>query len=76
MHFRWRSITTAILQLGYAGLGTVGENHHVSPIHPEYFALPKKNRDIEGAKKLMAESGNADFEHELITSTKTGEEHR
>ena len=56
-----------ILQLGYAGRGTVGENHHVSPIHPEYFALPKKNRDVEGAKKLIAESGHADFEHELIS---------
>jgi peptide/nickel transport system substrate-binding protein len=57
----------AILQLGYAGRGTVGENHHVSPIHPEYYALPKKNRDVEGAKKLVAESGHADFEHELIS---------
>ncbi|UVC19308.1 ABC transporter substrate-binding protein [Mesorhizobium onobrychidis] len=56
-----------VLQLGYAGRGTVGENHHVSPIHPEYFALPKKSRDVEGAKKLIAESGNADFEHELIS---------
>ena len=56
-----------VLQLGYNGLGTVGENHHVSPIHPEYFELPKKARDVGGAKKLMAEAGQADFEHELIT---------
>ena len=27
-----------------------------------------KSRDIEGAKKLMAEAGHADFEHDLITS--------
>ena len=32
----------AVLQLGYGGRGTVGENHHVAPIHPEYFELPKK----------------------------------
>ncbi len=57
----------AVLQLGYSGRGTVGENHHVSPIHPEYYELPKKERDAEGAKKLMAEAGQADFEHELIT---------
>ncbi|MGY2997016.1 ABC transporter substrate-binding protein [Mesorhizobium sp. URHB0026] len=57
----------AVLQLGYAGRGVVGENHHVAPIHPEYFALPKKTRDIDGAKKLMAESGHTDFEHELIS---------
>jgi peptide/nickel transport system substrate-binding protein len=56
-----------VLQLGYAGLGTVGENHHVCPIHPEYAELPKKTRDVEGAKKLMAEAGQADFEHDLIT---------
>jgi peptide/nickel transport system substrate-binding protein len=56
-----------VLQLGYAGRGTVGENHHVSPIHPEYYPLPQKARDMEGAKKLMAEAGQADFEHELIT---------
>lgn len=58
---------SVVLQLGYNGLGTVGENHHVSPIHPEYAELPKKARDIEGAKKLMAEAGAADYEHDLIT---------
>ncbi|MGX5803878.1 ABC transporter substrate-binding protein [Bradyrhizobium sp. Arg314] len=56
-----------VMQLGYNGRGTVGENHHVSPIHPEYYPLPKKSRDAAGAKKLMAEAGQADFEHELIT---------
>ncbi|RUM98925.1 ABC transporter substrate-binding protein [Pseudaminobacter arsenicus] len=57
----------AVLQLGYGGRGTVGENHHVSPIHPEYYELPKKTRDIEGAKKLLEEAGQLDFEHDLIT---------
>lgn len=56
-----------VLQLGYNGRGDVGENHHVSPIHPEYYPLPKKTRDMAGAKKLMEEAGQADFEHELIT---------
>ena len=56
-----------VLQLGYSGRGDVGENHHVSPIHPEYYPLPKKTRDVAGAKKLMEEAGQADFEHELIT---------
>ncbi|MGN6766233.1 MAG: ABC transporter substrate-binding protein [Rhizobiaceae bacterium] len=57
----------AVLQLGYAGKGKIGENHHVSPIHPEYYPLPKKKQDVEGAKKLMTEAGQMDFEHELIT---------
>ncbi|TPI13979.1 ABC transporter substrate-binding protein [Mesorhizobium sp. B4-1-3] len=56
-----------VMQLGYNGRGTVGENHHVAPIHPEYYPLPKKERDAAGAKKLMAEAGQTDFEHELIT---------
>ncbi|QOF75569.1 ABC transporter substrate-binding protein (plasmid) [Aminobacter sp. SR38] len=56
-----------VLNLGYNGRGDVGENHHVAPIHPEYYPLPKKTRDMAGAKKLMEEAGQADFEHELIT---------
>ena len=58
---------SVVLQLGYGGRGVVGENHHVAPIHPEYAELPKKARDMEGAKKLLAEAGQADFEHEIIT---------
>ena len=57
-----------ILELGISGLGTVAENHHVCPIHPEYVALPKKVRDIAGAKKLMTDAGQIDFEHNLITN--------
>ncbi|TJV07996.1 MAG: diguanylate cyclase, partial [Mesorhizobium sp.] len=56
-----------VLQLGYGNAGTVAENHHVSPIHPEYFELAKIARDPAKAKALMAEAGQADFEHELIT---------
>ena len=56
-----------VLELGYAGLGQPAENHHVGPMHPEYFALPKKERDPEGAMKLLADAGMADYEHELIS---------
>ena len=38
-----------ILKLGFEGHGTVAENHHVAPIHPEYYELPKKSRNVEGA---------------------------
>jgi peptide/nickel transport system substrate-binding protein len=57
-----------VLKLGVDGHGSVAENHHVAPIHPEYYELPKKSRDIEAAKKLMTEAGQIDFEHDLITS--------
>ncbi|MEL6921170.1 MAG: ABC transporter substrate-binding protein, partial [Pseudomonadota bacterium] len=55
------------LQLGYAGLGTTAENHHVSPLHPEYAELPKPERDPAAAKALLEEAGFADFEHDLIS---------
>jgi peptide/nickel transport system substrate-binding protein len=56
-----------VLQLGYGGAGKVAENHHVCPIHPEYYQLPPIQRDTAKAKALMTEAGQIDFEHELIT---------
>ena len=56
-----------LLELGFNNNGRVGENHHVSPIHPEYAELPAPVHDPEGAAALMAEAGMADFEHELIS---------
>ena len=55
------------LELGFAGRGEVAENHHVAPLHPEYFALPPLVVDPEGAKAMMEEAGMGDFEHELIS---------
>jgi len=37
--------------------GTVGEHHHVSPIHPEYYPLPALEQDYEKAKALLKEAG-------------------
>ncbi len=56
-----------VLELGYAGLGQVAENHHVGPMHPEYAALPPISRDPAKAVALMTEAGMIDFEHELIS---------
>ena len=56
-----------LLELGFSGNGRVAENHHVSPIHPEYAELPPPVHDPEGAKALMEEAGMADFEHDLIS---------
>ena len=55
------------LELGYGGRGSPAENHHVGPIHPDYYELPPQKVDPEGARKLMEEAGMADFEHELIS---------
>ena len=58
---------SVVLKLGYDNAGEPAENHHVCPIHPEYAELPKVARDPAKAKALMAEAGQADFVHELIT---------
>ena len=58
---------SVVLKLGYNDAGTVGENHHVCQIHPEYFELPKVTRDLEKAKALMTEAGQMDTEFELIS---------
>lgn len=53
------------LELGYGDRGSVAENHHVGPIHPEYAPLPVQKHDPAGALALMKEAGMEDFEHEL-----------
>jgi peptide/nickel transport system substrate-binding protein len=50
----------ALVDIAYRGRGALGENHHVAPIHPEYFALPKLKQDHERARSLLAEAGYAD----------------
>ncbi len=47
----------AYRELIFAGDGDVGEDHHVSPIHPEYFPLPPLKRDVAAAKAMLAEAG-------------------
>ncbi|MFC3616186.1 ABC transporter substrate-binding protein [Lutimaribacter marinistellae] len=58
---------SVLLELGFSNNGRVAENHHVSPIHPEYAEIPAPVFDPEGAVALMEEAGMADFEHELIS---------
>ena len=56
-----------LLELGFSGNGRVAENHHVSPIHPEYAELPPPVFDPAGALALMKEAGMSDYEHDLIS---------
>jgi peptide/nickel transport system substrate-binding protein len=46
-----------LLEVAYFGRGAPGEDHHVAPIHPEYFALPMVKQDYNRAKALLAEAG-------------------
>jgi len=49
-----------MLAVAGRGQGMLGENHHVSPIHPDYAAIPPLARDVAAAKKLLAEAGYPD----------------
>ena len=56
-----------VLELGYSNRGTLAENHHVCPIHPEYAKLPALVVDGAAAKAAIATAGMADHEFELIS---------
>jgi peptide/nickel transport system substrate-binding protein len=56
-----------VLELGYNNQGTVAENHHVCPIHPEYAELPPLVVDPAAGKAMVAEAGFGEFEFELIS---------
>jgi peptide/nickel transport system substrate-binding protein len=58
---------SVVLDLGYQGLGTVAQNHHVGPMHPEYAELEPVVHDPARAMELLAEAGQADFEFEIIS---------
>jgi len=56
-----------VLELGYSNLGTVAENHHVCPIHPEYAELPPPVVDPAKAREMIEAAGMIDHEFELIS---------
>ena len=51
-----------IKALIYPDGGDVGEDHHVSPLHPEYALLPPLKRDVALAKALLKEAGQPNLE--------------
>jgi peptide/nickel transport system substrate-binding protein len=55
------------LELGYNNNGTMAENHHVAPIHPEYADIGKPEFNPAKAMELMTEAGMADYEHEIVS---------
>ncbi len=56
-----------VLELGYSNRGTVAENHHVCPIHPEYAALAALVVDPAAAKAELEAAGQGATEFELIS---------
>ncbi len=56
-----------VLELGYNGLGTVAENHHVCPVHPEYAAIPAQTFDPAGLMPALKAAGLDATEFEIIS---------
>lgn len=56
-----------VLDIGISGAGTVGENHHVSPVHPEYADIGGTEYNPEKALELLRSTGQADAEIDLIS---------
>lgn len=56
-----------VLELGYNDLGTVADNHHVCPIHPEYAETGGTPFDPAQARAMIEAEGLGDHEFELIS---------
>jgi peptide/nickel transport system substrate-binding protein len=55
--FRLAVDTQKVSELTFGQFASPAEHHHVSPIHPEYAKLPPFNRDVDQAKRLLAQAG-------------------
>jgi len=49
------------LAIAQRGLGLLGENHHVAPVHPDYAELPPFKRDVAKARQLLAEANQTEL---------------
>ena len=56
-----------VLELGYNGLGTTAENHHVCPVHPEYAPIAAQVIDPAGLMPALTAAGLAETELEIIS---------
>ena len=55
------------LSLGINGDGQVAENHHISPMQPEYARIPPPEYNPEKAYAMAVEAGHGETEIELIS---------
>ena len=48
---------TAFPSQAFNGRGGIGEHHHVGPMHPEYYELPRVTQDYARARELLKLAG-------------------
>lgn len=56
-----------VLDIGLNGQGEVAENHHVSPLQPDYAAIPPLAPAADAAFGLLAEAGMATHTFTLVS---------
>src|SRR3546814_15902328 len=58
--FPYTTLFRSLKTLLYGEYGAPAEDHHVSPVHPEFAELPPLKQDYVRAKELLAKAGHAD----------------
>ena len=58
-----------MLENTYFGEGVIGNDTHISPVHPAYSPMAYIPYDPEGAKALLAEAGQEGLEFEVSVGT-------
>ncbi len=58
--FRLATDNEKTLQIAHKGVGSVAEHHHVAPVHPDYKKIETMARNVEEAKKVLADAGFPD----------------
>jgi len=66
----------AVMRRAFPVGAVVAEDHHVAPLHPEYFRLPPLERDLDRARALLAEAGQEDLEITLDVGNTDGPWHQ
>jgi peptide/nickel transport system substrate-binding protein len=62
----------AVLETVFPADGGLGQNHHVAPIHPEYFELPALARDVEQTRNLLKAAGQESLTLKIVTGNTEG----
>lgn len=66
----------AVMRRAFPVGAVVAEDHHVAPLHPEYFRLPAMERNLEAARALLAEAGHEQLDITIDVGNTDGPWHQ